>query len=163
MMVDRSDSNLVKKERTLRQAIRQGLYYGSAAFAGGLALSGQAVAQDQDTASLVDEAQLLDIKTLENLRLLSNLETRKHKLIYIIISGQPELENTLSHKGLSQLAQRIGLRCRAKPLAEKEAYEYIDQSFEEKDFRIHWMQSTPIFDPIKSDSRFRDIVKRSWK
>jgi nucleoid-associated protein YgaU len=78
------------------------------------------------TVIIVDEAQLLDIKTLENLRLLSNLETRKHKLIYIIISGQPELENTLSHKGLSQLAQRIGLRCRAKPLAEKEAYEYID-------------------------------------
>jgi len=78
------------------------------------------------TVIIVDEAQLLDIKTLENLRLLSNLETRKHKLIYIIISGQPELENTLSHKNLSQLAQRIGLRCRTKPLAEKEAYEYID-------------------------------------
>jgi len=78
------------------------------------------------TVIIVDEAQLLDIKTLENLRLLSNLETRKHKLIDIIISGQPELENTLSHKGLSQLAQRIGLRCRTKPLTEKEAYEYID-------------------------------------
>jgi general secretion pathway protein A len=74
----------------------------------------------------VDEAQYLDTKTLENLRLLSNLETRKHKLIQIIISGQPELENTLSQRSLRQLAQRIGLRCRTKPLTEKEAYEYID-------------------------------------
>jgi len=45
----------------------------------------------------------------------------------------------------------------------EQAYEYIDQSFEENDFRIHWMPGTPIFDPIKSDSRFKDIVRRSWK
>jgi type II secretory pathway predicted ATPase ExeA len=82
--------------------------------------------KDRNTVIIVDEAQYLDIKTLENLRLLSNFETRKHKLIHIIISGQPELENTLSQKSLSQLAQRIGLRCRTKPLAEKEAYEYIE-------------------------------------
>jgi type II secretory pathway predicted ATPase ExeA len=82
--------------------------------------------KDRNTVIIVDEAQYLDIKTLENLRLLSNFETRKDKLIHIIISGQPELENTLSQKSLSQLAQRIGLRCRTKPLAEKEAYEYIE-------------------------------------
>jgi hypothetical protein len=63
---------------------------------------------------------------LEKLRLLSNIETRKHKLIQIILSVQPELENTLSQKNLTQLAQRIGLRCRTKPLNEKDAYEYID-------------------------------------
>ena len=82
--------------------------------------------KNRNTVIIVDEAQYLDTKTLENLRLLSNLETRKHKLIQIIISGQPELENTLSQKSLRQLAQRIGLRCRTKPLTEKEAYEYID-------------------------------------
>lgn len=82
--------------------------------------------KDRNTVIIVDEAQYLDTKTLENLRLLSNLETRKHKLIQIIISGQPELENTLSQKSLRQLAQRIGLRCRTKPLTEKDAYEYID-------------------------------------
>jgi general secretion pathway protein A len=73
-----------------------------------------------------DEAQCLDMKTLEKLRLLSNLETRQHKLIQIILSGQPELENTLSQQKLTQLAQRIGLRCRTKPLNEKDAYEYIE-------------------------------------
>jgi type II secretory pathway predicted ATPase ExeA/phage tail protein X len=82
--------------------------------------------KNRNTVIIVDEAQYLDTKTLENLRLLSNLETRKHKLIQIIIAGQPELENTLSQKSLRQLAQRIGLRCRTHPLTEKEAYEYID-------------------------------------
>jgi len=82
--------------------------------------------KDRNAVIIVDEAQCLDIKTLEKLRLLSNLETRKHKLIQIILSGQPELENTLSQKSLTQLTQRIGLRCRTKPFNEKDAYEYID-------------------------------------
>jgi type II secretory pathway predicted ATPase ExeA len=80
---------------------------------------------DRNAVIIVDEAQCLDIKTLENLRLLSNLETLKHKLIQIILSGQPELEKSLSQKNLTQLAQRIGLRCRTEPLNEKDAYEYI--------------------------------------
>lgn len=82
--------------------------------------------KDRNTAIIVDEAQGLDVKTLENLRLLSNLETRRHKLIQIILSGQPQLENTLNHRSLTQLVQRIGLRRRTKPLAEKETSEYID-------------------------------------
>jgi hypothetical protein len=90
--------------------------------------------KDRNTVIIVDEAQYLDTKTLENLRLLSNLETRKHKLIQIIISGQPELENTLSQRSLRQLAQRIGLRCRTKPFTEKETYEYIDHRLKVADY-----------------------------
>jgi general secretion pathway protein A len=75
---------------------------------------------------IVDEAQYLETNTLENLRLLSNLETRKHKLIQIILAGQPELETKLSHPKLRQLAQRIGHRCRTNPFDEKDTYEYID-------------------------------------
>ncbi|MDH3883951.1 MAG: AAA family ATPase [Desulfobacterales bacterium] len=87
---------------------------------------GEQFEEDGNAVIIVDEAQCLDIKTLEKLRLLSNLETRNHKLIQIILSGQPELENTLSHKSLTQLTQRIGLRCRTKPFNEKDTYEYID-------------------------------------
>jgi len=74
---------------------------------------------------ILDEAQNLDLHCLENLRQLSNLETRKHKLIQIVLSGQPELETALSKPKLRQLAQRIGLRCRTSMLSEKETYEYI--------------------------------------
>jgi general secretion pathway protein A len=82
--------------------------------------------KDRNTVIIVDEAQSLDIKTLENLRLLSNIETREHKLIQIIIAGQPELEHTLSQKSLKQLAQRIGLRCRTKPFDQRDTFEYIE-------------------------------------
>lgn len=82
--------------------------------------------KDKNTVIIVDEAQYLEAKTLEGLRLLSNLETRKDKLIQIIISGQPELATTLGQKKLVQLAQRIGLRCQTKPLSEKETHEYIE-------------------------------------
>jgi general secretion pathway protein A len=82
--------------------------------------------KDKNIIIIVDEAQYLDRKTLENLRLLSNLETRKHKLIQIILAGQSELETTLNHPKLRQLAQRIGHRCRTNPFDEKDTYEYID-------------------------------------
>jgi len=74
---------------------------------------------------IVDEAQDLDRSCMENLRLLSNLETSKNKLIQIILSGQPELEEKLNQHDLRQLSQRINLRRHILPLDEKETYEYI--------------------------------------
>ena len=74
---------------------------------------------------IVDEAQDLDRRCMENLRLLSNLETSKNKLIQIILSGQPELEEKLKQHDLRQLSQRINLRRYVLPLDEKETYGYI--------------------------------------
>jgi len=76
---------------------------------------------------MVDEAQNLDRNCLENLRLLSNLETRKHKLIQIVLSGQPELEEKLGRADLRQLSQRINLRRYIIPLNEQEIHEYVEQ------------------------------------
>ncbi len=74
---------------------------------------------------VVDEAQNLDNSTMENLRLLSNLETRKHKLIQIVLSGQPELDIKLAQPELRQLAQRISLKRYIMPFGEKETFEYV--------------------------------------
>jgi len=82
--------------------------------------------KQKNTVIVIDEAQYLERNLLENLRLLSNLETRKHKLIQLIISGQPELVDTLKDPSLRQFAQRIGLRCQTKPFTAKETSEYID-------------------------------------
>ena len=60
MMADRSKNILIKKKKTLQQAVRQGLLFGGTAIAGGLAVCGQAVAQDQDQTSLIDEANELE-------------------------------------------------------------------------------------------------------
>jgi len=78
-----------------------------------------------NVAFIVDEAQNLDSRSMENLRLLSNLETHKHKLVQIVLSGQPELDAKLHDPKLRQLAQRISLKRYITPLSEKETYEYI--------------------------------------
>jgi len=86
----------------------------------------QELAKGGNVLLIVDEAQNLDRDALESLRLLSNLETRKHKLIQILLAGQPELDAKLDDPSLRQLAQRISLRRRIVPLSENEVYEYID-------------------------------------
>jgi len=80
---------------------------------------------DLTTALVVDEAQLLSWELLEEIRLLTNLETTKHKLLQIVLVGQPELEQKLDSQQLRQLKQRVGLRCNLKPLETKELHDYI--------------------------------------
>ena len=74
---------------------------------------------------IVDEAQNLKQRSMENLRLISNLETHKHKLVQIVLSGQPELDTKLNQPELRQLVQRISLKRYITALNEKETYEYI--------------------------------------
>ena len=61
---------------------------------------------------IVDEAQNLSADMLEEIRLLTNLETSTEKLLQIVLSGQPELEQKLKLPELRQLRQRITLRSR---------------------------------------------------
>jgi len=74
---------------------------------------------------LIDEAQNLTFEVLEQIRLLSNLETTREKLLQIILVGQPELGQLLASHALRQLAQRITLSCRLRPLNSKETRDYI--------------------------------------
>ena len=68
----------------------------------------QQLASGGNVIFIVDEAQNLDGRSMENLRLLSNLETPKHKLIQIILSGQPELDAKLvAENVVAQLERRI--------------------------------------------------------
>jgi general secretion pathway protein A len=73
----------------------------------------------------VDEAQQMPEATLESLRILSNLETHKSKLLQIILVGQPELDAVLARHSLRQLAQRVAVRARIKPLSFRESCRYI--------------------------------------
>ena len=74
---------------------------------------------------VIDEAQTLDNEVLEQIRLLSNLETTKHKLLQIVLVGQPELEERLDSHELRQLRQRITLSSRLIPLSYNEVIQYI--------------------------------------
>jgi general secretion pathway protein A len=74
---------------------------------------------------IVDEAQNLSADVLEQVRLLTNLETATHKLLQIILIGQPELRELLDRSDLRQLAQRITGRYHLSPLSKQETQEYV--------------------------------------
>jgi type II secretory pathway predicted ATPase ExeA len=76
-------------------------------------------------AIVVDEAQNLSWELLEEIRLLTNLETSSEKLVQIVLSGQPELEEKLRDPSVRQLRQRISLWCRTRPLSGDETKAYI--------------------------------------
>ena len=78
-----------------------------------------------NVALFIDEAQNLTPEVMEQVRLLSNLETDQHKLLQIVLAGQPELEERLATHALRQLRQRITVRCRLTALDEAEVGEYI--------------------------------------
>jgi type II secretory pathway predicted ATPase ExeA len=81
--------------------------------------------RDGNVVIIVDEAQNISDKTMENIRMLSNLETRKHKLVQIVLCGQPELDEKLSRHEWRQLVQRISLKRYAMTLSEEDTYKYI--------------------------------------
>jgi general secretion pathway protein A len=74
---------------------------------------------------ILDEAQALPAQTLDELRLLLNLETPRGKLLQIILSGQPELDDKLRLRGLRQLHQRVMSYSRLPVLTERETGAYI--------------------------------------
>jgi type II secretory pathway predicted ATPase ExeA len=74
---------------------------------------------------IVDEAQNLTFPVLEEIRLLTNLETSTEKLLQIVLSGQPELEERLKLSQLRQLRQRITLRCRTMPMTKEQTHDYV--------------------------------------
>jgi len=91
---------------------------------------------------IVDEAQNLSPQMLEEIRLLTNLETSTEKLLQIVLSGQPELDQKLSQPQLRQLRQRITLRAKTRPLTIEETQGYIHERL-----RIAGAENTEIFSP----------------
>jgi general secretion pathway protein A len=96
---------------------------------------------------IIDEAQNLTFPVLEEIRLLTNLETSTEKLLQIVLSGQPELEEKLKLPQLRQLRQRIMLRCHTSAFNKEQTAEYIRERL-----RIAGANSEPIFSPKAIDT-----------
>jgi len=96
---------------------------------------------------IIDEAQNLTYPVLEEIRLLTNLETSTEKLLQIVLSGQPELEDKLKLPQLRQLRQRIMLRCKTSALSKEETHQYIDERL-----RTAGAGPEPIFSPQAADT-----------
>ena len=74
---------------------------------------------------LIDEAHAMPEETLEEVRLLSNLESSRHKLLQIVLFGQPELDATLAKPSLRQLRDRVTQSFRTRPLSAAEVGKYL--------------------------------------
>jgi general secretion pathway protein A len=99
---------------------------------------------------VIDEAQNLSQRVLEEIRLLTNLETSTEKLLQIVLSGQPELEDKLRQPQLRQLKQRITLRCKTMPLSLEETCGYVLERL-----RVAGANGDPIFSPEALESIHR--------
>ena len=86
----------------------------------------EAHAAGKKTLIVIEEAQNLSHDVLETLRLLSNLETNTHKLLHILLVGQPELLEILGQNKLRQLNQRVVSRFHLLPLDKTEIANYIN-------------------------------------
>src|SRR5215831_11608839 len=75
---------------------------------------------------LIDEAHAMPEESLEEIRLLSNLESNRHKLLQIVLFGQPELDDHLDTAQMRQLKERITHSFRLEPLVRGDIDGYID-------------------------------------
>jgi MSHA biogenesis protein MshM len=73
----------------------------------------------------VEESQGMPISTLEEIRLLSNLETQHHKLLQIVLFGQPELDANLRQPNIRQLRERITHSFSLVPLGSDDVEAYL--------------------------------------
>lgn len=82
--------------------------------------------ENKQVVLFIEEAQGMPLETLEEIRLLSNLETDQHKLLQIILFGQPELDENLALKSIRQLRERITHTFQLLPLSAEEIHRYLN-------------------------------------
>lgn len=83
-------------------------------------------AEGKQVVVLIDEAHAMPMETLEEIRLLSNLESNRHKLLQLVLFGQPELNETLARSDMRQLRERITHNFNLEPLVNEDIAQYLD-------------------------------------
>ncbi len=83
-------------------------------------------ASNRQVVVFVEEAQSMPIETLEEIRLLSNLETSDHKLLQMVLFGQPELDEKLREPSIRQLKERITHNFYLEPFPADDVYQYLN-------------------------------------
>jgi type II secretory pathway predicted ATPase ExeA len=81
--------------------------------------------QGKQIVLIVDDAHNLSVKVMEEIRMFAGLETRKEKILHVILVGQTQLNEMLDLPEMQQLMQRIKLRYHIRALSELEVGNYI--------------------------------------
>jgi len=83
------------------------------------------ITQGKRVVILVDEAHAMPLDTMEELRLLYNLQIGNHKLLHIVLFGQPELNDKLNQPNMRQLKDRIVHHFSMLPLSQNIVESYL--------------------------------------
>jgi type II secretory pathway predicted ATPase ExeA len=83
-------------------------------------------ADNRQVVVFVEEAQSMPVETLEEIRLLSNLETDQHKLLQMVLFGQPELDDKLALPQIRQLKERITHSFHLDPFPPADTLDYLN-------------------------------------
>ncbi len=115
-------------------------------------------AENRQVVVVIDEAQSMPPETLEEIRLLSNLETESHKLLQILLIGQPELDQRLNRHNIRQIKERITHSLYLPSMNQSEIYRYIDYRL-----RCAGYQGAPLFSRCSASLialRSRGLLRR---
>ena len=96
---------------------------------------------------VIDEAHTLPTESLEEIRMLSDLEAEQHKLVNILLLGQPGLDTLLTDPRLRQVQDRVIHRFELTPFSRDDVAAYIDHRL-----RASGWQGGPLFDDKALDA-----------
>ena len=100
---------------------------------------------------VIDEAQNLPIRTLEELRMLSNFNVGGQPLFQSFLIGQPQFLQTVAHRDLTQLQQRIIASYKLESMSRQETEDYIEHRLT----AVGW-NGTPSFEAEAHDAIFAE-------
>ncbi len=100
---------------------------------------------------VIDEAQNLPIRTLEELRMLSNFNVGGQPLFQSFLIGQPQFLQTIAHRDLTQLQQRIIASYKLESMSRQETEDYIEHRLA----AVGW-SGTPAFAVEAHDAIFAE-------
>jgi len=99
---------------------------------------------------IIDEAHIIEDKQIfEELRLLLNFQLKDKFLLTLILSGQPELKNSVEN--IKQLSQRIPIRCNLERFDGEDTKNYI----------LHRLNLAGRAAPVFGEDIYRVIQERS--
>jgi type II secretory pathway predicted ATPase ExeA len=112
-------------------------------------------ARGRQVVVLIDEAHTMPVESIEEVRRLSNLETSQHKLVQLILCGQPELDTLLAAPELRQVRDRVVYRLALQNLSSADAGSYLDHRLRIAGWRGGQLFSWPAMWLLLNDAQGR--------
>ncbi len=92
---------------------------------------------------IIDEAQSLAPQVLDEVRMLGGYEQDGHRLLQIVLVGQPAIAQTLATDPMRALNERISRRAQLEPLTLDEVGQYIDHRLSVAGGKQHTVRFLP--------------------